>query len=70
MFDYAMLTRLLEIGISPYSDKMLYVCDDKKVLNRFKRHNNTEGHYVFTIDDVWNSNVLVGKRYKAYKIIH
>ena len=70
MFDYAMLTRLLEANINPKATKMLYVCDNKLEKKRFIRYNqDLKDAIVLTIDDVWVKNKIFNIDYKDYRII-
>lgn len=70
MFDYAMFTRILEIGVSPYSKNVLYVCDNKHKKRAFvNRLTDINNKLVYTINEIWDDNVLVGKHYKAYKFV-
>ena len=70
-FDYATLIRVIEIGINPKDNHELYVCDNRRARNNFLRHHERkETDYIFTIEDVWKYNHLVGLHYKSYKLIH
>ena len=70
MFDYASLIRLLEIGVSPKSQYRLLVCENETAKRKYiKRHEVLETDYVCTINDVWKTNYLVGRRYNKYELI-
>ena len=70
MFDYASLIRLLELGVNPNSQNRLIVCENKNAKQRYiKRHQVFRTDYICTINDVWRSNYLVGRRYNSYEII-
>ena len=70
MFDYASLIRLLEIGVNPKSQYRLIVCENSIVKKRYmKKHEVLRTDYICTINDVWRSNYLVGRKYNKYELI-
>lgn len=70
-FDYAMLIRIIEIGLNPHDKHELFVCDDRRVRNNFiRKHGRKDTDYIFTIEDIWKYNNLIGLHYKSYKLIH
>ena len=70
-FDYAALIRICEIGLNPNDKHELFVCDDRRIRNNFlRKHGKNENYYVFTVEDVWKWNVLIGKHYKSYILLH
>lgn len=71
MFDYAMFIRLLEIGVSPYSDKILYVCKNQPKKKAFiKKQNKLDNKLIYTIREIWHEDALVNRRYKQYILIN
>lgn len=71
MFDYAMLTRLLETHIDNKSEYFLFVCPNKISAKRFSRYNKDkiEKGIILTIDEIWKHNRLTGLRYYDYRIL-
>ena len=70
MFDYAMFIRLLEIGVSPLSDKTLYVFKSQPKKKAFiKNQNSLDNKFVYTIKEIWHEDVLINKRYKKYILV-
>lgn len=70
VFDYAMLIRLLESHISNKSDKILYVFDTRCSARAYKKRNEKQENIILlSIQDIWNTNALDGRRYKEYKFI-
>lgn len=71
MFDYAMFIHLLELRISPKSDKTLYVFPNTLAKKRFIRHHSQlENVIVLTINDIWYKDRLVGCSYKEYQMMN
>lgn len=70
MFDYASLIRILEIGINPKSQYKLFVCENRNVKKSFlKKHPVLRTDYIYTINEIWKNNCLIGKRYNEYVLI-
>lgn len=70
MFDYAMFTRLLEIGLNPNSNVILYVCSDRNKKKSFKKRQlDLSNKLIYTINEIWDDNVLINKHYREYKFI-
>ena len=70
MFDYASLIRLLELGVNPNSKYRLIVCENKIAKQRYmKRHEVFRTDYICTINQVWRSDYLVGRKYNSYELV-
>ena len=70
MFDYAMFIRILEIGVSPLSNKTLYVFNNMNTKKSFmKKQNKLDDKLIYTIREIWHEDDLVNRRYKRYILV-
>lgn len=70
MFDYAMFIRILEIGVSPLSNKTLYVFNNMNTKKSFmKKQNKLDDKLIYTIREIWHEDALVNRRYKRYILV-
>lgn len=68
--DEKILLKILDIGVSPYSNCTLYVCSTGASKRRFeKEYENILNKLVFTKREIYSDKALIGKLYKAYKFV-
>ena len=64
------LIKILDIGVSPYSDCTLYICTTNASKKKFeKEFEYVPNKLVFTKREIYSNKVLIGKIYRNYRFV-